>query len=71
MSNRPQEAIDLHNCAGELENYTCAEIEFIVNESAREALAQKRPILDGDILHAAGNNPPALSAEDVEKMRGK
>jgi transitional endoplasmic reticulum ATPase len=70
MSNRPQEEIDWHGCAGELENYTCAEIEFIVNESARTALAQKRPIANGDILNAAGNNPPAHSADDFEKMRG-
>jgi len=69
MSNRPQETIDWHNSAGELENYTCAEIEFIVNEAARIALSQKRPITNGDILNAAGNNPPAVSASDVEKMR--
>jgi SpoVK/Ycf46/Vps4 family AAA+-type ATPase len=69
LANRPQEAIDWHNCAGELENYTCAEIEFIVNEAARIALSQNRPITNGDILNAAGNNPPALSASDIEKMR--
>jgi len=69
LANRPQEAIDWHNCAGELENYTCAEIEFIVNEAARIALAQNRPIINGDILNAAGNNPSALSASDIEKMR--
>jgi transitional endoplasmic reticulum ATPase len=70
LSNRPQEAMDWHNCAVELETYTCAEIEFIVNEAARQALAHKRSIVNGDLLHAAGNNPPALSATGVEKMRG-
>ena len=69
MANRPQEDIDWQDCAGELENYTCAEIEFIVNEAARAALAQNRAITAGDILHAAGNNPPANSADDIEKMR--
>lgn len=69
MPNRPQETIDWHNSAGELENYTSAEIEFIVNEAARTALSQNRPITNGDILNAAGNNPPAHSASDVEKIR--
>jgi transitional endoplasmic reticulum ATPase len=69
MSNRPQETIDWHNCAAELENYTCAEIEFIVNEAARIALSLNRSISNGDILNAAGNNPPALSEADIEKMR--
>ncbi|MCX6900868.1 MAG: ATP-binding protein [Verrucomicrobia bacterium] len=69
MANRPQEAMDWHDCAVELENYTCAEIEFLVNEAARSALAQNRPIINGDIRHAAGDNPPAHSASDIEKMR--
>jgi tetratricopeptide (TPR) repeat protein len=69
MANRPQEAMDWEDCAAELENYTCAEIEFVVNEAARSALAQTRPIINGDICHAAGNNPPAHSASDIEKMR--
>jgi SpoVK/Ycf46/Vps4 family AAA+-type ATPase len=69
MANRPQEEMDWHNCALELENYSCAEIEFVVNEAARSALAQNRPIINGDILHAAGNNAPAHSASEIEKMR--
>ena len=69
MANRPQEAMDWHDCALELENYTCAEIEFVVNEAARSALGQNRPIINGDIRHAAGNNAPAHSASDIEKMR--
>lgn len=68
-ANRPQDEIDWHSCATELENYTCAEIEFIVNEAARNALAQSRPITNGDLLQAAGNNPAAHSAADIEKMR--
>jgi transitional endoplasmic reticulum ATPase len=68
MADRPQEAIEWDKCAGELEDYTCAEIEFIVNEAARLALAQQRPIVTGDILNAAGNNPAAYSASAIEKM---
>lgn len=59
MVNRPQEVMDWDVCASELEGYTCAEIEFVVNEAARQALSQQRPIVTGDIRHAAGNNPPA------------
>jgi SpoVK/Ycf46/Vps4 family AAA+-type ATPase len=70
MANRPQETVDWHRCASELENYTSAEIEFLVNEAARLALAQSRPIITGDILNAAGNNPPAHTAANIEKMRG-
>jgi len=70
MANRPQQTLDWHRCALELENYTCAEIEFIVNEAARNALVKQRPIIIWDILHAAGNNPPAHSPEQIEKMRG-
>jgi transitional endoplasmic reticulum ATPase len=69
MANRPQEAMDWHDCAVELENYTCAEIEFVVNEAARIALAQNRPISKGDLLNAAGNNAPAHTPADFEKMK--
>ena len=61
MANRPQGEIDWHDCAQQLEDYTSAEIEFVVNEAARHALSQNRPIVTGDILQAAGNNPPAYS----------
>ena len=69
MANRPQAEIDWNSCAVELENYTCAEIEFLVNEAARIALAQSRLIVNGDILNAAGNNAPAHTAADIAKMR--
>ena len=71
LANRPQETIDWHNCAGEMENYTSAEIEFIVNEAARLALSQNRLISNGDLLNAAGNNPPAHTAAMIEEFRNK
>jgi transitional endoplasmic reticulum ATPase len=69
MANRPQGEIDWHDCAQQLDDYTCAEIDFIINEAARHALEQNRPITTGDILQAAGNNPPAHTAEEFEAMR--
>lgn len=59
LANRPQERMDWETCASELEGYTCAEIEFVINEAARHALTHQRPIVTGDIRHAAGNHPPA------------
>ncbi len=70
MANRPQDQVDWPRCASELENYTCAEIEFVVNEAARIALENKRLIGIGDILNGAGNNPPAHTASAIEQMRG-
>lgn len=69
MKDRPQEDIDWHDCAQQLEDYTSAEIDLVINEAARYALDHNRPIVTGDILHAAGNNPATLTAEEVEKMR--
>lgn len=69
MKDRPQQVMDWRRCADELENYTCAEIDFVVNEAARDALDANRPIVTGDILRAAGNNPPAHSEETIAQMR--
>ncbi len=69
MKDRPQLDIDWHDCAQQLEDYTCAEIEHVINEAARHALEQKRAITTGDILSAAGSNPPAHTPEDFERMR--
>jgi SpoVK/Ycf46/Vps4 family AAA+-type ATPase len=54
-----------------MENYTSAEIEFIVNEAARLALSQNRLISNGDLLNAAGNNPRAHTAAMIEEFRNK
>ena len=69
ITGRPKETLDLHDLALQMENYTCAEIEHVVNEAARLALETQRLITTGDILNAAGNNPPAHTAEDFENMR--
>ena len=43
----------------------------IASISARLALSQNRLISNGDILNAAGNNPPAHTAAAIEEMRDK
>jgi len=69
MADRPQDPIDWDECARHLENYTSAEIDFIVNEAARTALAAMRNIKIDDISQAITSNPPTYSAADMEKMR--
>lgn len=69
MENRPQGTIDWQACASELEGYTCAEIEFIVNEAARKALADKRAILTPDLILATTDNPASLSGADIDRMK--
>ena len=39
MANRPQDTVDWHRCAGELENYTSAEIEFLPKPVSPDAEA--------------------------------
>lgn len=65
-SGRPQEAIDLLRLAMESQGYTCAEIENVVNESARRALESRRPICESDMMSVLSSNPPAHASADVE-----
>jgi SpoVK/Ycf46/Vps4 family AAA+-type ATPase len=41
----------------------------LVEEAAREAFRERRPITQGDILSAVAENPPRLDKEKVEKMK--
>lgn len=69
MSNRPQAQIDWHLCATELERYTCAEVELVVNEAARRALGAARDIKTEDLIWAASANPCSHNEEDISCMR--
>lgn len=69
MTERPQTEIDWHLLAKILENYTCAEIEFIVNEAARTALEDRRPITTNDLSESARANPPAHTKQMIEDMK--
>jgi len=64
LRGRPIGDIDWLECADQLEGYSSAEIEFLVNESARHALSQKRNIHTNDILHAAGQHPSSIPASE-------
>jgi SpoVK/Ycf46/Vps4 family AAA+-type ATPase len=71
MKGRPQQAIDWNRCALELENYTCAEIEYIVNEAARVALDNGRDICTTDLVGTLSENPPDHTVAMIDSMRRK
>lgn len=63
MAERPQEPVDWLALAGECEGYTCAEVEFVVNEAARRALDSRRPICQQDLMAALAANLPVHASE--------
>ncbi|MBU0734238.1 MAG: ATP-binding protein, partial [Proteobacteria bacterium] len=71
MADRPQEKMEWLDLAKKCEFYTSAEIENIVNEAARLALQEVRPIRSDDLYQAMSENPPVLSSEKVEKMKSR
>ena len=67
MSDRPQETVNWLKLAEGCEYYTAVEIEHVVNEAARLALAGSRHITEEDILKALVDNPPSLDSEKINK----
>jgi transitional endoplasmic reticulum ATPase len=52
----------------ETENYTFAEIQFIVDETARNAASQKKTLIDlNDIMKVIVNNPPEFTDEKLQQ----
>jgi len=68
MKKRPQDDIEWLMVADASDGYSFAELEHVVNESARVALAERREILTGDLLTAIDLNPaqPKLSREEYQ-----
>lgn len=69
MKDRPQTEIDFIYLAEQTECYTFAELEFLVNEAAREALGLRITIRTETILKSILNNKPAHNHQMIEKMR--
>jgi len=69
MRDRPQDEIDWLELAGECPQYTSAELEHVVNEAARVALTDRRPITTADIAGALQANPPSVGESEAEQMR--
>jgi len=51
----------------ETENYTFAEIKYIVDEAKRLALEQSKPIDLNFLMKAVIENPPSLTSKELEK----
>jgi transitional endoplasmic reticulum ATPase len=69
MQDRPQKEIDWPGLAEKTEYYTSAELEHLIDESAKKAFQDGRPITIDDIQSAIHENPPRLNAEKVEGMK--
>ena len=68
MRDRPQDNIDWLYVAENCEYYTYAELENVVNESAREALEKRVSISTTLIMRAMENNLPAHDKEKIESI---
>ena len=61
LSDRPFEDVDFDLLAEKTTNYSCSDIEFIVNESARYAVTKNKNYIDTDlILEVIKKNPSSI-----------
>ena len=58
MKDRPQSDIEWFQIADRAEEYSFAELKFIVDEAARVALSDRRPITTNDLATVLDQNPP-------------
>ena len=58
MEDRPQKAINWLDLGEKTESYTIAELELVVEEGAKKAFQDLRPITTEDIISAIRENPP-------------
>lgn len=68
IQDRPQSEIEWFEVATRSENYSFAELKSVVDEVARVALAERRPINLGDLLTSIEKHPPQpkMSAEEYQ-----
>ena len=58
MKDRPQGEIKWFEIAERSESYSFAELKFVVDEAARAALAERRPISSDDLSAVIDDHPP-------------
>lgn len=68
MKGRPQEEIDFFRLLADKERYSFADLELVVNESARTALQTRQPIATRHIEDAFSRLPPSITIEVIEDM---
>ena len=66
MKGRPQAKVPWFDLAQAMEGCSYAEIELLVNEAARAALSDRRPITSNDLINALQSNPPQPKARREE-----
>lgn len=69
LADRPAVGVDFLDLGQRSDGYTPAEIREIVNEAARSALTERRPISQDDLLLALSERKPALKPEDAIRRR--
>lgn len=68
LEGRPMaDDIDLVALAGETDNRVASDIEFLVNEAARDAYTKKERIGQQHLLQAIRDNRPSVSAKELDK----
>jgi SpoVK/Ycf46/Vps4 family AAA+-type ATPase len=71
MQDRPQKALDFLDLGEKTESYTIAELEHLIDEVARKAFQDHRPITPADIVSAIGENPPRWSKAAIEEHKNR
>ena len=69
MQDRPQKAIDWPGLGEKTDYYTSAELEHLIDEAAKKAFQDGRPITTEDILSAIPENPPRLNESSIEEHK--
>jgi SpoVK/Ycf46/Vps4 family AAA+-type ATPase len=69
MQDRPQKAMNWPDLGEKTESYTIAELELVVEEGAKKAFQDLRPITTEDILAAICENPPRLNEAAIEEHK--
>ena len=69
MQDRPQKPMNWLDLGDKTESYTIAELELVIEEGAKKAFEDLRPIATEDILSAIRENPPRLNEAAVEEHK--
>jgi len=69
MQDRPQETINWPDIGEKAEFYTIAELELVIEDAAKKAFQERRPITNEDILTAIHKIPPRLNSKQIAGMK--
>jgi len=69
MQDRPQKPINWLDLGERTTSYTIAELELVIEETAKKALQNLRPITTEGILSSIHENPPRLNEAAIEEHK--